>query len=495
MDPISIVTLSGGVAKLCYQIATTLFNFACDVRDVDDSLNTFATEISSFSLILRAVTSTLNDPLLGFDKIWRSETSNQDVWSALGGSIENLKRYLDRLRSSLHVISKSEADKTLFNQAIKAFELRIKKDNVDNLRSVLRTHQLSLNTALVMVQLYAQAHLPHQKQPDLRQNITLLKSMAEELPPSSQMGTVDHQHVSDNIEHLKKVSQAVISNASEKAESSNGSECDTPFDPDKVQQWLQLSTISEIPPLERMLSNKLSRDPTHTTLLANHGPLQSEMSSQAGSDTSKKAIGHDFFTYHSSGTDRHLKSARPTTLIRRRLDRSISDSYVPTRTTSFSASVYKEKVGSNVDHQYETKASRQYTETSHKDDIISETPEIASVSKQGLSPAILQPPVALPYVSLAWEKPPLIKEASSDSPGSRTTVVNAPAITDKTVDTGYRTAQPLEYTSKALRYSRSSYLCSSSDMKMYDHDEGCCMRFHLMLLRFVRVGKRGPLRQ
>ena len=158
------LTLSGSVAKLCCQIATTLFTFANDTKDIDDNLNCFATEISSFNLALKAVTSTIKDPRLGFAKL---SDNNHDVWEALGGSIINLRTYLDKLCEILKEINCKGKDKTLLRQAIKTFELRLKKDSVDGLRSTLRTHQLSLNTALLIVQLYAQAQLLSQKEIDL----------------------------------------------------------------------------------------------------------------------------------------------------------------------------------------------------------------------------------------------------------------------------------------------------------------------------------------
>ena len=257
MDPVSIVTLSGSVAKICYEIAATLFNFARDAKDIDDNLNAFATEVSSFSLTLKAVTSTLNDPKLGFSDI--SKDTNPDVWDAVGGSIESLKRFLDKLRQELEEISSKTSDRNIFRQAMRAFELRLKKESVNGLRSTLRTHQLSLNTALVMVQLYAQARLPSQIQPDLRPNILRLRSMADDLPDPGALTTSDtgdDQNGPNNIAQLKKVTMAVLSNASERAYSAAGSEYGAPFDRDRVREWIQLSKTAEVPPLEgAFLSN------------------------------------------------------------------------------------------------------------------------------------------------------------------------------------------------------------------------------------------------
>ena len=270
MDPVTIVTLSGSVANVCYQIATTLFLFARETRDVEDNLKTFATEISSFSLILKAVTSTLNDPKLGFADISRGEDSNQDVWIALKGAIENLKRFLDKLRYSVEEVTRKDKDENLFRQAIRAFELRLKKDDVDGLRSTLRTHQLSLNTALVLVQVYAQAQIPNRKQPGLGSEITRLKGMADQLSRASAQGLPDvgyDQEAQKNVAHLKKVAMALVSNASERAESTTGSECGTPYDRERIQQWVQLSRkIAEIPPSEHGVWDDLPTQTTRATM-------------------------------------------------------------------------------------------------------------------------------------------------------------------------------------------------------------------------------------
>ena len=53
---------------------------------------------------------------------------------------------------------------------------------MNSLRSNLLSHQLSLNTAFQMVQLYAQVNLPAPEEPDLRPQISRLISPVEKLP-------------------------------------------------------------------------------------------------------------------------------------------------------------------------------------------------------------------------------------------------------------------------------------------------------------------------
>ncbi|MCJ1327136.1 hypothetical protein MMC10_003803 [Thelotrema lepadinum] len=238
MDPVSIVTLSGGVVQLCYKIARSIYILAKDVETVEENLNSLAAEISSISRTVKAVTTTINDPQLGFAAISKATASNQDVWSALFGSIEDLQKTLERLRAKVDEVMPGDQLPSVTTKMVQTIELKISQDYIGRVRSSLHTHQSSLNTALLMVQLYAQAHVPREKQTNLWPDITRLKRMAESLPSS-----VDSSGDSvDTNVRLRRAAFKVASNASDTAESRTQS-LTSSYTKARIEDWVNFSKI------------------------------------------------------------------------------------------------------------------------------------------------------------------------------------------------------------------------------------------------------------
>ena len=244
MEPISIVTLSGGVVQLCYKIARSIYILAKDVETIEENLNSLAAEISSISRTVKAVTTTINDPQLGFAAISQATTSNHDVWSALFGSIEDLQKTLERLRAKVEEVMPAEQVPSVTTRMVQTIELKIGQDYISRVRSSLHTHQSSLNTALLMIQLYAQAQLPRQKQTNLWPDITRLKRMAESLPGSNDPGgdSTGSLERSSTTVRLRRAAFKVASNASDTAGSRTQS-LTSSYTKARVEDWVNFSEM------------------------------------------------------------------------------------------------------------------------------------------------------------------------------------------------------------------------------------------------------------
>ena len=151
MDPISILTITQIACTISFQVVSTLYAFASDVKDLDGKLKGFTDEVEGLRRILIAITTSLNDPQLRLVESSTGKYGNNDMWEAIHGSVEDCRLYLEKLRCELSGIRKKKGEGNIIRQAIRALELRLNKDDINNLRSQVRSHQLGLNTALQML--------------------------------------------------------------------------------------------------------------------------------------------------------------------------------------------------------------------------------------------------------------------------------------------------------------------------------------------------------
>ena len=244
MDPASITTLITGAIQLSYQIATNLVILANKITSISTTLHDFASEINGLSLTLTAVASTLNDTRL--DLVGSSPSTNEDVWRALFGSLDSIRLYLERLK---HEYPARNGKTSLLEQAKHALGLHLHQDGINKLRDIVRTHQLTLNTALLMLQVYVQARIPVLEPSTLESDICRLKDMMNKLRSSSTENLASSSvHTAGNVVQLLQAANRIASDASEKAISMAGSEPYLPINKTsrrEVDNWLmRLPSIS-----------------------------------------------------------------------------------------------------------------------------------------------------------------------------------------------------------------------------------------------------------
>ncbi|MCJ1384831.1 hypothetical protein MMC17_007949 [Xylographa soralifera] len=180
MDPVSILTITQIACTISFQVLSTLYAFVNDVKDLDERLRGFTDEVEGLRRILVAITTSLNDPQLRLAEISTGKYGNKDMWEAIHGSVEDCRLYLEKLRSELSGIRKKKGEGNILRQAVRALELRLNKDDINNLRSQVRSHQLGLNTALQMLNVYMCCRLPMQMQDSLAPQLaTLGEAMAK----------------------------------------------------------------------------------------------------------------------------------------------------------------------------------------------------------------------------------------------------------------------------------------------------------------------------
>ncbi|KAL9134761.1 MAG: hypothetical protein Q9175_004051 [Cornicularia normoerica] len=211
MDPIGISGLVASIVPIAYLVAAGIFGFALEAHDNSETLNAFASEIQGLTRILEAATSTINDANIPAqpDRGLRVE-----VCRALHGAVDDIRLYLERLRLRVQRIQGNSANRNLYRNTIHTFAARINRTGVNDLRSLLQTHQLSLNTALVMVHLHHATHTAGHQQADLRPEIYRLTRIVRRLATAADLERLRDDLTSYHIRDLQGVALRVVEDAS-----------------------------------------------------------------------------------------------------------------------------------------------------------------------------------------------------------------------------------------------------------------------------------------
>ena len=221
-----------------------------------------ASYIQSLTRILEAATSTINDVNPPAQPDGGPSTA---VYRALHGAVDDIRLYLERLRLRVQRIQGDSVNKSPYRNAIRTFATRINRTGINDLRSLLQTHQLSLNTALVMVHLHHATHAAGHQQTDLRPDIYRLTSIVQRLAVAVDLERLSDDLTNHRIRDLQGVALQVVEDASQTATSSTGSETGEPLDPrdkSRIDEWLN-QNVSEA---------------SHQTDLGSRGPHEASTS-------------------------------------------------------------------------------------------------------------------------------------------------------------------------------------------------------------------------
>lgn len=259
MDPVSISAFVASILPIAQRVAAGIFGFAVEAHHNSETLNTFASEVRSLTRVLEAATSTINDANFPAQP---DGGPSANVHRALHGAVDDIRLYLERLQSQVQRIQGKRANRDLYRTAIRTLATRINRTGINELRSLLQTHQLSLNTALVMVHLYHATHEAGHQHVDLRPDIYRLTSIVQRLATAVGPERLSDDLTDDRIRDLQGVALQVVEEASQTAASTAASETGEPVDPRerrRIDDWLnQVSECSYKTALGSRDSNEAS---------------------------------------------------------------------------------------------------------------------------------------------------------------------------------------------------------------------------------------------
>ena len=186
MDPISITTFVMGATKFTWTIAFALREAKLKFAAVDEHVEALSREIHGLRALLISITTTLNEPALGLAELDGSteREANKDMWSAVAEAVQNCHDYLEKLCLQMKAFEGSGERKSSLAQAVRAFKLQLDLKEINQIRSHIQAHHISLNTSLHTPTVYLVCKLPVQMQRPLERKVDLLGKMIEQLQAS-----------------------------------------------------------------------------------------------------------------------------------------------------------------------------------------------------------------------------------------------------------------------------------------------------------------------
>jgi hypothetical protein len=144
MDPLSIASTSGNVALVCVRLSKQIYTWVNQTRDVDEKVESFATEVVAYSRVLCAIDQNLRRPAIAE----AVRTSEGDFWS-------HVKRSLDDCSKTLALLEKIQgklggASNNPFTKVVKNVKLSVAYEKVTALRRQIKTYNSTMQLALQM---------------------------------------------------------------------------------------------------------------------------------------------------------------------------------------------------------------------------------------------------------------------------------------------------------------------------------------------------------
>lgn len=149
MDPMSIIGFVGATAKLGVDVGVTVNRFVHAAKEVDETVRDLFAEVQGVSKSLNSLENTINAPAVRNLHSTTGDQKARDLWESVGSSVTDCEKTLKRFRRLLKE-SRPEGNNTL-QQWIRQFKLDLKKEGISTLRAQLQTHQTTLHTSLLMI--------------------------------------------------------------------------------------------------------------------------------------------------------------------------------------------------------------------------------------------------------------------------------------------------------------------------------------------------------
>jgi hypothetical protein len=155
MDPLSITTASLTIAKLCAQCVISLTVWVGEVRNVDERIESFCTEIKNLSSNLDALNNAILAPEVMQITLETNMLAVADLWEQLQVSLSDCENTMKQLRAILSELKNGLGVKAgLFRKPIKQFRESLESGQISTLRERILFFSSSLGLTIQMLNLY-----------------------------------------------------------------------------------------------------------------------------------------------------------------------------------------------------------------------------------------------------------------------------------------------------------------------------------------------------
>ena len=220
MDPVSVASLVTGVLPIIYHITQDISKFALEASDIRDALDGFKGEVQSLGRMLEAVAALLSHAGISTQQIPAANGPSEAIGRVIQSAVDDIQVYMDKLQIRVRRIQGESKENSRYRRSIQAFAMRINRTGVNDLRSLLQTHRISLNTALLMLQVFYATNSVAQQQSDLYPQLDRLIRITEQLPTKVDLERLKDNITASHIRDMHQVAQQIVDYASDPATSS-----------------------------------------------------------------------------------------------------------------------------------------------------------------------------------------------------------------------------------------------------------------------------------
>ena len=149
MDPLSIVATSGGLARLCTELSTSLYAFISEARCVDKTVQAFQDEIEDLSRVLNSIHTSFNDPVYKEAALTTTTAREGSNWENLRKSMNECQWALESLANALERVKKE--DSRFFRRSRKQIKLNMTSAEIDVLKTRIQSYKTTMELSLHMI--------------------------------------------------------------------------------------------------------------------------------------------------------------------------------------------------------------------------------------------------------------------------------------------------------------------------------------------------------
>jgi hypothetical protein len=149
MDPLSIAVGSLQVVSLCAQSTVALAQWIGDVKNVDERIDAFSTEIKALSATYEALNHSLRSPAVLKAAIASEHSSGGQLWrqiASLAKDCENTMAILNQILESL-----STSSGNVFRRPYRQFRESLVSGDISRLRQRIQLFNSTLTLPLQMI--------------------------------------------------------------------------------------------------------------------------------------------------------------------------------------------------------------------------------------------------------------------------------------------------------------------------------------------------------
>jgi hypothetical protein len=152
MNPVTIVSASAGLLRLCANIGAQIFTFIRKARTVDDAIVTLRLEVDSLSQAISSIKQSFDDPLLTATVLNSQARHERRHWQNVQRAMTDGERTLNRLNTILESVTQCEGQ--FLVNATRQIRLDTKSGEILLLKEQIASCRMMLQLSLQLITVY-----------------------------------------------------------------------------------------------------------------------------------------------------------------------------------------------------------------------------------------------------------------------------------------------------------------------------------------------------